>query len=124
MTPGGVIATQIKAAALPGVGNNVFRDTPLEGQGLPYITFIDGISDVPSLSGDGRTMQRRRTLQIDLWMNGQFAEDLTLIDALVASVDGFKPGQYTRFKVTDVQRLYESDTQIVHYAVSVAVDHT
>jgi hypothetical protein len=124
MTPGGVVATQIKAAGLPGVGSNVFRDQAPEGQGRPYVTFIDGLSDVADLVGDSRVLRRRRLLQLDLWQDGLFAEDLTLIDALVAAVDGFKPGAYTHFSVTDVQRLYEPVTQIVHHAVTVQVVHS
>lgn len=122
MTPGGVIATQIKTVALPGIGGNVFRDQAPEGLGLPYVTFIDGITDVLSLEGDGRGIMRRRTLQIDAWQNSS-AEDLTLVDLLVGAVDGFKPGAYTQFRVTDVQRIFEPATKIVHHAVTVQVNH-
>lgn len=88
-TVGGAIAEAIKAAnlALSAAGQAVYRDIAPEAATLPYVVFIDPISDVPVLSGGGAVLYRNRTAQVSLYQ-AQVGENDALREGLLATLDG------------------------------------
>lgn len=87
---------------------------------LPYASFLDPIADVPALSGDARTLARRRTVQVDVWTDEGVAAD-TIIDAVVAALDGAEVPSGIRLRVIDVVLVPgpEAEEDIVHHAITV-----
>jgi hypothetical protein len=112
------------AASLTGIAERVYRDRAPDGEPRPYVTISADISRVPSLRGDGRTGRWKRLIQIDVWQD-KAVEDLGLVDAVVAAIDGHRIATLgtTRAYVSSVQRLLEEEIELVHAAVSVGIHH-
>ena len=74
--------------------------------------------------GDGVVATRRRLVQFDLWQD-RASEDTSLIDTMVAALDGigaFDSGTFVyRLRVTDIQRLVSLEDNVVHHALSLDV---
>lgn len=115
------------------VGNRVFREghVPTDAS-FPYVSVIDPISDAPALSGDSRTLGRRRLLQLDVWELAAEEED-DLADDLGALLDGHRSGAY-RFRTLDVTRVPDGALAgpeaeagpdgITHHAITVSYTRT
>lgn len=89
---------------------------------FPYASFLDPISDSPVLSGDARTLARRRVIQVDLWQD-EDDEDDDLLDSVVNSIDGSRASGGLTFRVQDVSLVPgpEEDQGIVHHAITVGL---
>lgn len=87
---------------------------------LPYASFLDPVADVPALSGDARTLARRRTVQVDVWTD-EGADADAIIDVLVDALDGAATTDGIRLRVVDVTLVPgpEAEEDIVHHAITV-----
>lgn len=86
---------------------------------FPYAVILDPISNPPALSGDARTLARRRLLQIDLWQTAA-NEDDSLVDDVVTALDGVRV-EAGRLKVQDTVMVPDDDPETVHHAVTLSV---
>ena len=90
-----------------------------DGAVLPYASWLDPISNVPALTGDARTLARRRAVQVDLWQD-QAAEDDTLLARTIDALDGAKtPGGRLRVIEAVLVPGPEEDAGIIHHAITV-----
>lgn len=87
---------------------------------LPYASFLDPVADVPALSGDSRTLARRRTVQVDVWTD-EGADADAIVEAIVDVLDGAVVTNGLRLRVIDVTLVPgpEEDEDIVHHAITV-----
>ena len=120
---GGAIRTTLVDASIAGVSNRVFRDiAPPETQ-YPYITISDEITNQPSLLGDKRVLARTRQLRVNLWQI-RASEDVTLVDDIVSTLDSVNivANQIVlRVRVFDIQRLFDSEDDIILHAITLNV---
>lgn len=120
---GGSIRTVLINENLPGI-TGIFRDFAPPNTAKPYITYSDELRNVPAMIGDGVVATRRRLVQFDLWQD-RASEDTSLIDTMVAALDGigaFDSGTFVyRLRVTDIQRLVSLEDNVVHHALSLDV---
>lgn len=86
---------------------------------FPYADLLDPLSSAPALSGDSRTLARRRLLQVDLWQT-EAAEAPTLPDAVVDAIDGVTIASGFGLTVQDLTRVPETE-DVVHHAITVSV---
>lgn len=86
---------------------------------FPYSTFLDPISEVPLLTGDTRTLAGRRLAQVDVWQREE-SFDPTLVDDLIAALDGQQVSGGIRVRVTDVQQVPDEEDDIVHHSLTVS----
>lgn len=88
---------------------------------FPYASFLDPVSDAPALSGDARTLARRRLVQVDVWQD-EATEDDDLVDGIVAALDGAVTSTGVRLRVLDVSQVPgpEEDEDVVHHAITVS----
>lgn len=107
------------------VGPQVWRRRPVDEVPRPYVTYIDPISLVPSLHGDGRTLARRRLLQWDLWEDEEDDDPVDgRFDALVALLDGLRivANRHT-FRCRVTQAVDVPDDAVIHHSITLMVDH-
>lgn len=117
-------ATGLKALLDPVEGlTAVFRaGEHLDEAEFPYATILDPLGSAPALSGDGRTLGRRRLAQVDLWQD-RAGEDDDLLETVVSALDGAKAaGERFRYKVDDVALVddSEADPDVIHHALTVS----
>ena len=95
-----------------------------EGAAFPYATILDPISNAVALQGDARTLGRRRLLQVNLWQDRE-AEDDSVLDAVVAALDGTALESGGRLRVLDANVIPdEGDGDVVHHALTVSIART
>lgn len=89
---------------------------------FPYASFLDPIGDAIALSGDGRTLGRRRLLQVDVWQD-EASEVDGMIEVLVDALDGQKVASGFRLRVQDVSQVPgpEDEEDIVHHVLTLSV---
>lgn len=87
---------------------------------FPYASILDPVSDAVLLSGDARTIARRRLLQVDLWQR-EGAEDVTLPDTIANALDGLNVTDGMRLRHVDTQRIPEAEDDVVHHALTLSV---
>lgn len=99
---------------------DAYGDFAPDGAVLPYVSLLIDISEVPTLSGDGRTRATERLFQVDLW-ESRHGEDETLREAVWAALDNATVGSsMTRLRVRSVDRVPDPDLDIAHRAFTVA----
>ena len=92
-----------------------------EDAAFPYASFLDPVSDAPALSGDSRTLGRRRLLQVDVFQD-EASEVDGLIEVLVDALDGQRIESGFRVRVQDVTQVPdETETDVVHHALTLSV---
>ena len=120
---GGAVRTVLVDANLAGVAARVYRDiAPPETQ-YPYITISDEITNQPSLLGDTLVIARSRQIRVNLWQVRQ-SENISLIDSVVEALDNANLNASKNVfgcRVLDVQRIYDSEDDIVLHAVTLNV---
>lgn len=119
-------------AGLGGASPRVARDRAGDSAVYPLLTFVDPISSVPVLSGNGQTMARTRRVQFDLWQN-RASEDYSLVSDLVKALDGKQfsgtfadtgdGAKVLRTRVADFRRVYDPMPDLVHHVIDVMVTH-
>lgn len=117
-------AADVKAVldAATGLGlAAVFREGEvLDETAFPYVSILDPVSDAPALSGDARTLAYRRLLQVDLWQDAEEVDD-TLVDRVVAELDGARPEGSYPVRLVDVVLVPEPD-RVVHHAITLSIN--
>lgn len=132
-TVGGTLRERILlrlADAGHDLGQRMWRDSAPEGATFPYLTFIDPISDVPSLVGNQRVLARTRQIQVDLWQRYKEESDELLV-ALQRACDAERlapedpEGPVAAFttRLRSTSRVPDPDRSVVHHALTVAVAH-
>lgn len=120
---GGAVRTVLVDSTLSGIGERIYRDiAPPETQ-YPYITISDEITNQPVLLGDKTVIARTRQLRVNLWQV-RTSENVGLIDEIVAALDnaGLSANKVVfGCRVLDIQRLYDSEDDIVLHAVTLNV---
>lgn len=120
---GGAVRTVLVDANLAGVDARIYRDiAPPETQ-YPYITISDEVTNQPSLFGDTLVIARSRQIRVNLWQVRQ-SENVSLIDSVVEALDGANLNSTKKVfgcRVLDVQRIYDSEDDIVLHAVTLNV---
>lgn len=122
---GGSIRTTLVNAGFDAVGERIFRDIAPPETTYPYLTISDEITNQPVLLGDKKVIARNRQLRVNLWQI-RTEENVQLVDEIVAeldSVDISANQDVFRVRVFDIQRLYDSDDDIVLHAITLNVIH-
>jgi len=126
-TLGGLIATKL-AASLPAVP--VTRDEPgtkSPSQGFPYITVHEDISTAPHPSEAPTERRFNEVVQVDIWQKRDpGAESYSIKATVITTLEGLNTTQVLsgsngvvyRLKLTGSTRMFESDTRIIHLALS------
>lgn len=105
------------------VGQRAWRGLPSEGEQLPYVTFHGPLSLVPSHRGDGRTIARRRQLQLDHWSDDE-ATAAADAETLVQALDGLRvPTTPKSFRLRVSQMVEVPDPELIHHSLTITVDH-
>lgn len=124
-TIGGALRSVIVADG--AVSGRVFRDRAPDSPTFPYITFLDPISLVPGMTGDGVVLTRERQVQVDLWQKTREESDplLARVVSLVddADLDTGDGRKVFRTRMTSLQRVEDPDPGIVHHALTLTVRH-
>jgi hypothetical protein len=119
----GAIRTALVDAGLDGVSERIYRDiAPPEIQ-YPYITISDEITNQPVLLGDKKVLARLKQLRVNLWQL-RTEEDVTLVDDVVEALDSSvitANKTVFRVRVFDVQRIFESQDDIILHVVTLNV---
>lgn len=85
---------------------------------FPYASILDPVSNAPALSGDARTLARRRLIQVDLWQSE--ADEIDgLVDTITAALDGTAMTSGGRLRVIEVVLIPE-DEDVVHHAFTLS----
>lgn len=125
-TIGGLLKQRVAEAGI--LGQRVWRGRAPDGATLPYSTFLDPVSLVPGMVGDGEVLTRDRQVQFDLWQKAREESDALLV-AFCALLDGADlvdpdtPRKVWRTRMTSLQRLDDPDALLVHHAVTLTVRH-
>lgn len=120
---GGAVRTVLVDASLTGVGPRIFRDIAPPETPYPYITISDEITNQPSLLGDNLVIARSRQLRVNLWQVRQ-SENISLIDEVVDALDSADLNSNKNVfgcRVLDVQRIYDSEDDIVLHAITLNI---
>lgn len=133
-TPGGAIRKVLVDAALTGttrtgtveLNARVFRRRAPEGATLPYVTFLDPLSNVPALVGDGRTSHRRRLMQVELWQTVADESD-ELLAALVGVLEDARlevtGGKMWRLSLDNVVTTADAGDGLVRHVLTCSAAH-
>lgn len=124
----GALKTRIEAA---GLGLSAFRDRPVDGHALPYVTIHEEIALVPDPGADDDPQGTgKETAQVDLWQqwrdpSGALVENYSLPRQLHAALKGAPldtaPDRVYGVKVINRIRLVERDENIVHHAYTLEI---
>lgn len=89
---------------------------------FPYGSFLDPIGDGIALSGDARTLARRRLIQLDVYQ-AEETEDDDLVGLVMAAIDGQRTAGGLRARVIDVLLVPgpETEEDVVHHAITVSL---
>lgn len=133
-TTAGALKTLIEAA---GLSLAAYRDEAPDASTLPYVTIAEAISVVPTDSFnafDDSQGHVTEQAQVDLWQQwhnpstGVLSESYTLPDALTKALSGAGLSaartSVQGVRVLSVRRLTESDSDLVHHAITVEVKRT
>lgn len=119
----GAIRTTLVSASLPDIASRIYRDiAPPETQ-FPYVTIIDEITNTPTLLGDKTVLARTRQMRVNLWQM-RTSEKVELIDQIVACLESVAISankDVFRVRVSDVQRVFNSDDDTILHAVTLTV---
>lgn len=121
----GGIRSQLVGANLTGVEEEIYRDLAPPETPYPYITLADEITNQPVLLGDKTVIARNRQVRVNLWQK-RTEENVELVDDLVATLDSANISanrDVFRVRVFEIQRIFDSEDDIVLHAVTLNVIH-
>jgi hypothetical protein len=118
------VRTDVLAAlnGMSGVLNSrAWRDSQVPTEtALPYCTYLDDVSAVPSLSGDGHTTAIEELAQVDLWQPG--GTGVVYRDQVWRTLDGLLVASgMCRVRVRSAPRIPDPDRDLDHYAFTIAI---
>lgn len=122
---GGAIRTALLGANIEEISTRIFRDIAPPETTYPFITITDEISNQPVLIGDQSVLARNRQVQVSLFQI-RTSENVDIIDEVVQALDTANVSANKtvfRVRVFDIQRIFESDDDIVQHAVTLNVIH-
>ena len=122
---GGAIRTALLGANIEEISTRIFRDIAPPETTYPFITITDEISNQPVLIGDQNVLARNRQVQVSLFQI-RTSENVDIIDEVVQALDTANVSANKtvfRVRVFDIQRIFESDDDIVQHAVTLNVIH-
>lgn len=121
------VRTAIVNANITGVTTKVFRDQAPDSTTYPFVTLDDDVSREPVLEGDAAVTVRRKVMWINLWQVTS-AEDVDLIEDLLAAVDGATltgaDKTILKCKVQDVSRATDPSEQVCRSWLTVNITHS
>ena len=121
------VRTAIVNANISGVTTKVFRDEAPDSTAYPFVTLDDDVSRQPILEGDGVVTMREKVMWINLWQVTS-AEDVDLIEDLLAAVDGATltgaNKTILKCKVQDVSRATDPSEQVCRSWLTVNITHS
>lgn len=132
-TSAGALKTLIEAG---GLSLAAYRDEAPPDTVPPYVTVNESVALVPDLANArydraGTSPTGRETVQVSLWQRwrspetGGVGESYTLPDALAELLDGAMltaaPKHVWGVHLVSVSRLIETDTNLVHHALTIEV---
>ena len=121
------VRTAIVNANITGVTTKVFRDEAPDSTTYPFVTLDDDVSREPVLEGDAAVTVRRKVMWINLWQVTS-AEDVDLIEDLLAAVDGATltgaDKTILKCKVQDVSRATDPSEQVCRSWLTVNITHS
>ena len=121
------VRTAIVNANIAGVTTKVFRDEAPDSTAYPFVTLDDDVSRQPILEGDGVVTMREKVMWINLWQVTS-AEDVDLIEDLLAAVDGATltgaNKTILKCKVQDVSRATDPSEQVCRSWLTVNITHS
>jgi len=120
---GGAIRTTLVDAPITGVSTRVFRDiAPPETQ-YPFITISDEITNQPVLLGDKTVLARNRQMRVNLFQV-RAQENVDIVDEICSTLDSADISANQDVfcvRVFDIQRVFDSEDDIVLHAVTLNV---
>lgn len=122
---GGAIRTALINANITAVSTRIFRDIAPPETTYPFITISDEISNQPILLGDQTVLARNRQVQVSMFQI-RVSENVDIIDEVVQTLDSVNIAanqNVFRVRVFDIQRIFESEDDIVQHAVTLNVIH-
>ena len=120
---GGAIRTALTNASITAISTRIFRDIAPPETTYPYVTISDEITNTPSLLGDKQVLARLRQLRVNLWQLRP-SEDVTTVDQLVTTLDSANitaNQNIFRVRVSDIQRIFDSEDDTVLHAITLNV---
>jgi hypothetical protein len=121
------VRTAIVNANITGVTTKVYRDQAPDSTTYPFVTLDDDVSREPVLEGDAAVTVRRKVMWINLWQVTS-AEDVDLIEDLLAAVDGATltgaDKTILKCKVQDVSRATDPSEQVCRSWLTVNITHS
>lgn len=122
---GGAIRTALISAGISEVANRIFRDIAPPETTYPFMTISDEVTNQPVLIGDQTVLARNRQMRVNLFQV-RTSENVDIIDEVVQALDAANVSANKtvfRVRVFDIQRIFESDDDIVQHAVTLNVIH-
>jgi len=120
---GGAIRTTLADASIAAISTRIFRDIAPPETTYPYVTISDEITNTPSLLGDKQVLARLRQLRVNLWQLRP-SEDVATVDEIVNTLDSVNitANQHIlRVRVSDIQRIFDSEDDTVLHAITLDV---
>lgn len=95
---------------------------------MPYVTFIEPLSDRPRMEGDGRVLTRRLLAHLDLWQGADEGSAVRKnnLATLAQVLDGARFSadvQVFKCRLDDVQEVPDPDPTVIHHVLTVGVEH-
>lgn len=83
----------------------------------PNAIVLDHLNETSAQKGDAQVLAWDRLFQVDVWQS-YADEDPTLVDQVIAVLDGAKvPGGFG-IRVSDSQRVPDTDANLIHIAIT------
>ena len=120
---GGAIRTVLVDAPITGVSTRVFRDIAPPETEYPFITISDEITNQPVLLGDKTVLARNRQMRVNLFQV-RAQENVNIIDEICSTLDSVDISANQDVfcvRVFDIQRIFDSEDDIVLHAVTLNV---
>jgi len=120
---GGAIRTALIDATITEVSSRIYRDIAPPESTYPYVTIADEVTNQPVLLGDKRVIARNRQMRVNLWQV-RTQENVAIVDEIVLALDSVNISanqDVFRVRVFDIQRLFDSEDDIVLHAVTLNV---
>jgi len=119
----GAIRTALIDATITEVSSRIYRDIAPPESTYPYVTIADEVTNQPVLLGDKRVIARNRQMRVNLWQV-RTQENVAIVDEIVLALDSVNISanqDVFRVRVFDIQRLFDSEDDIVLHAVTLNV---
>lgn len=119
----GAIRAALIDASITGISSRIYRDIAPPESTYPYVTIADEVTNQPVLLGDKRVLARNKQMRINLWQV-RTQENVGIIDEIVSALDSVDISanqDVFRVRVFDIQRVFDSEDDIVLHAVTLNV---